>query len=715
MHNLKYKFTVYVLILLMNFLLALFLISTNKLTTNEEARGISAGVSHWCAGEFEPANDSPPLARMVGLLPLLPLGFNYEVGTWKLGTTGPDDGSDVRDRELTYAGRFAKLNGSFNFAYLPRMMNFLWWLVGAWVISHWSTRLYGGMAGVLGMVLWSIVPIVLEHEQLATPELPAAVACAAAIYSYRSYLLTPSWQRALVFGLFLGVAQLVEFVSLNLLVIWTLMVLVHCLFRGIRISPLPKGHSQLLRVAAALALSIWIINVGYGFVGSGSPLGSIPFVSDVLKGDARPIDHDPEGRPLGNRFRETWIGRVLVPLPAEYVRGLVRRWDERETARGRRIEEVEPRKFPHRPQTMPWSGLPNGIWLMMLVSLTLLVSRHPCSAPFAEELTLWLPAVAFLAMPSQVIGPLSLTTGTLLATPFAIIIASKLARFVQSGRRDVRWLVIGLIVFTVGDMTVNLRKNHITIDRTTRIRQDLVRQGRKLGLAVPEPRTSIGTGSGERGLLYRTFVDSRGIEMDYALFVPDSYHGDRPYPLILFLHGWGDRGTTDRTNRMYTEVGLPFTLKYRSIDFLVLCPQGRSGFWVADGDDSRRAMELLATVQREYRVDPKRISLTGLSSGGEGVYGLAAHYPDRWAALVPVAGADDPNKATSIKHIPCWCFHNRYDGFTPVEGPRRMIEALRTLGGSPRYTEYLDTNHNAGERAYVLPELYDWLERQWLP
>ncbi len=121
-------------------------------------------------------------------------------------------------------------------------------------------------------------------------------------------------------------------------------------------------------------------------------------------------------------------------------------------------------------------------------------------------------------------------------------------------------------------------------------------------------------------------------------------------------------------------------------------------------------------MQHEFRVNPKRISLTGLSSGGDGVWGLAAKYPDRWAAIVPVAsGGGDPAQAARFKRIPCWCFHNRYDEDAPVAGPREMIKALRTAGGSPRYTEYRDTNHNAGERAYILSDLFEWMSRQRLP
>ena len=127
-------------------------------------------------------------------------------------------------------------------------------------------------------------------------------------------------------------------------------------------------------------------------------------------------------------------------------------------------------------------------------------------------------------------------------------------------------------------------------------------------------------------------------------------------------------------------------------------------------------MELLDAVERDYRVNPGRVYLTGLSSGGTGVWDLAAAYPRRWAAIVPVASfPQNPGQASLIKGIPCWCFHDRYDGGCSVEKVRAMIAALRAAGGRPKYTEYLDVNHGAWDRAYNAPELFDWLSRQRRP
>jgi len=692
--------------------LLIFCLRTDFLATLDEARYIPAGFSHWDRGEFVLANDSPPLARMMAVLPLLPLEVN--LASYDPKGHNIDAGENLRDRELVYGGRFANDNPRyFKLFFLARLTGFLWWLLGAWVIVRWSSDLYGGMAGVLALALWCLSPNILPHEQRATPELPTAVICAAATYVFGRYLLRPSWDKALMAGLLLGVAQLVEFVSLALLVIWPLLALVDRLTRGSGSSPSVKLRTRMLQAALAIASSVWVINLGYGFGGSGNPLGSHDFGSGALAGDSQPPGDLPAGKAACNRFRGTWLGRVIIPLPADYLKGLDRRMHEHETALGQRAEGGRPRVVAGSSLLKAGGKVPTGLWVMMLGSLMLMVRRYPSSAPWASELSLWLPILTFLAMTAHAFGPLSTTVGVLLATPFAIVIASKLSRFFRSGRQKVGWLAVGLSLWTIGDSLYTIYAYQFTHENRTRFRQDLGRLSRNLGLPEPKPRTTSPIDAEARGLLYDVFVDSRGVESRYVLFVPWEYRGDRPYPLILFLHGYGDAG---KTGLQFTEVGLPFTLKYQEIPFLVLCPQGHSGNWETSGDDSRRAMELLVAVQNEYHVDPKRIYLTGISSGGKGVWDFATQSPDRWAAIVPIASAPvDIGLAPLIKHIPCWCFHNRYDAGSPANNVRKMIEALRAAGGTPKYTEFSDISHNAWDWAYGMPELYDWLLRQRLP
>ena len=123
-------------------------------------------------------------------------------------------------------------------------------------------------------------------------------------------------------------------------------------------------------------------------------------------------------------------------------------------------------------------------------------------------------------------------------------------------------------------------------------------------------------------------------------------------------------------------------------------------------------MAILADVQKAYRVDPKQISLTGMSSGGDGVFSFAVHYPDRWAAIVPVCGNGDPNDAAKIKDIPCWYFFGGADKKDWLDNAHAMVRALKEAGGDPTYTEYPGMGHGIWGKAYDSPELYDWLLKQ---
>jgi predicted peptidase len=213
------------------------------------------------------------------------------------------------------------------------------------------------------------------------------------------------------------------------------------------------------------------------------------------------------------------------------------------------------------------------------------------------------------------------------------------------------------------------------------------------------------------GFLDRVYKDADGNETKYALFVPHDYEGDEPYPLILFLHGSGERGADGKKP---TEVGLGPAVRKREKTFpaFVLFPQYRQFTWSPDSDDARRALGMLARVQKEYKIDPARVYLTGVSMGGFGTWHLAAKYPDWWAAIVPVCGGGDAKAAPAIKDIPCWIFHGAKDPTVPVGLSRQMFEALKAAGGKPKYTEYPDVAHDSWDPAYATDELYDWLFRQ---
>jgi predicted peptidase len=232
--------------------------------------------------------------------------------------------------------------------------------------------------------------------------------------------------------------------------------------------------------------------------------------------------------------------------------------------------------------------------------------------------------------------------------------------------------------------------------------------GGLLCLAVARSRAG---GRGEHGFQHRVYKDADGTESKYVVFVPQDYKGDKEYPVILFLHGAGE---TLGGSKQPVAVGIGPAIKKRekTFPFIVVIPQSHKRTWKAGSADANRALAILDLVCKQYKTDPKRVYLTGLSMGGYGTWSLATANPERWAAIVPVCGGGDPKQVAKIKDLPCWCFHGDADKAVPVKRSRDMIEALKAAGGNPRYTEYPGVGHNSWDRAYGTDELYSWLLKQ---
>ena len=213
------------------------------------------------------------------------------------------------------------------------------------------------------------------------------------------------------------------------------------------------------------------------------------------------------------------------------------------------------------------------------------------------------------------------------------------------------------------------------------------------------------------GFVDKEFKNTDNTVSKYVVFVPADYDGTTEYPVILFLHGSGE---TKGGTKMPVEVGLGAAIKKqaKTFPFLVVIPQSEKRTWGAATDDGKRALKMLEATQKEYKTDEKRVYLTGLSMGGYGTWSLAAAFPDKWAAIVPVCGGGNPKDAEKIKDIPCWCFHGDKDTAVAVTKSQDMMKALKDAGGKPKYTEYPGVGHNSWDQAYADKELWKWLAEQ---
>jgi len=220
---------------------------------------------------------------------------------------------------------------------------------------------------------------------------------------------------------------------------------------------------------------------------------------------------------------------------------------------------------------------------------------------------------------------------------------------------------------------------------------------------------SLQAGEVKTGFVEAVHKDKDGSESKYVVFVPHAYKADTEFPVILFLHGAGE---TKGGSKQPVEVGIGPAIKKqeKTFPFIVVIPQSQKRTWRADSPDADRAMAILAEVQQKYKTDPKRVYLTGLSMGGFGTWSLAARYPEKWAAIVPICGGGNPKAVDKIKNIPVWCFHGDADTAVKVDLSRAMIKALKAADAvEVRYDEYKGVGHNSWDRAYNTPELYPWL------
>ncbi|MCH8829610.1 MAG: dienelactone hydrolase family protein [Planctomycetes bacterium] len=218
----------------------------------------------------------------------------------------------------------------------------------------------------------------------------------------------------------------------------------------------------------------------------------------------------------------------------------------------------------------------------------------------------------------------------------------------------------------------------------------------------------------QAGFVQRVYVDAKG-KHAYQVFVPNGYTSQKQWPVVLFLHGAGERGTDGIRP---TTVGLgPMIRRHpERFPFIVVFPQaekldGRvlSG-WNAEGSDGRRALKILAAVETQFRVNPQRRILSGWSMGGHGVWSLAAAKPGLWAAVLSLSGGGDPSLAGKLKTVPVWAFHGEHDAMVSPHSTRNMVTAIRKAGGSARYTLVKGIGHATWKAVFDNSQLLKWMQ-----
>ncbi|MCA8992738.1 MAG: glycosyltransferase family 39 protein [Planctomycetaceae bacterium] len=287
--------------------------ATRHSPTFDEPGHLVAGLSHWDFGRFELYRVNPPLVRMVAALPVIAAGYE-------------EDWSGYHERPgarpvFGMGADFIKANGkrSLWLLTIARWSCIPFSLIGGLFCFCWSRELWGhNLAGLISLSAWCFEPNILAHGELITPDCAATSFGLGACYFFWRWLKQPSWSRAGIAGLLFGVAQLSKMTWIILFGLWPLLWLIwFCFCNSMsQDGQVSRGSvkTQLLQLASILLFGLYLLNLGYGFDGTFTPLKDYTFVSSALTG----LEESGEE---GNRFQGTVLESVPIPLPKQYLLG----------------------------------------------------------------------------------------------------------------------------------------------------------------------------------------------------------------------------------------------------------------------------------------------------------------------------------------------------------------------------------------------------------
>lgn len=206
-------------------------------------------------------------------------------------------------------------------------------------------------------------------------------------------------------------------------------------------------------------------------------------------------------------------------------------------------------------------------------------------------------------------------------------------------------------------------------------------------------------------------------DISFWLYLPKNYQPDgKPVPLMLFLHGAGERG---KDLAVVKKHGPPMLVdKGKEFPFIIVSPQRSMTQeeeklpykeWKKTPWRPERLTALLDTLEKNYNVDKSRVYLTGLSMGGYGTWNLASTHPKRFAAIAPICGGGDPKKMAVLKDLPIWTFHGDKDTTVKISETEAIIKAIKAAGGDPKFTVYKGVGHHSWIKAYENSKLFEWL------
>lgn len=391
---------------------------------------LPAGIINWRTGRFDVYRVSPPLVRMVGTLPVLLASPELP----KASSTG----RHTYRAEWAIGREMIRENGEHSLwlLTLARWTCIPFSLLGGYVCFRWTKELHGDLAGLVAMAIWCFSPNILAHGQLISGDVAAAALGVAAAYVFWRWLTDSKWKGAVGAGLLLGLAELTKTTWVVLFPLWPTVWLLWRWSEHRR--PLwPGWGREMLQMAAILLLGVYLLNLGYGFERSFTKLGNYRFLSRTLAGE------DAQREAGGNRFGDTLLSEVPVPLPKNYVQGMdLQKWD---------FERLRWSYLRGQWRARGWwyyylNGLaikiPLGTQILAILAVIASIRWRAFLATWRDEMFLLLPAIVVLSLVSSQLGLNKRLRYLLPAFPFLIIWVSKVAIAVPTRRMGIAFAAL---------------------------------------------------------------------------------------------------------------------------------------------------------------------------------------------------------------------------------------------------------------------------------
>ncbi|MDA1055775.1 MAG: hypothetical protein O3C40_35730 [Planctomycetota bacterium] len=395
--------------------------------TIDEAGHMVAGLSHWSFGHFDLYHVNPPLVRMLATLPVMAAGYEER---WVADARFTRPEFDLGREFIVINGpRVVWLFTLARWALIPFS------LLGAWVCWIWASELYGRVSGNIALCLWCFSPNILAYGQLIVPDMAATAVGLTAWYVFWKWLQVPTSRATIFAAVALGVLQLTKMTWIIVFGLWPIVWLAYRLIPG---SVCPSARClrrELAQLVVMVVAAIGIMNVGYGFEGSFQRLDRFKFQSQALSGNSDSIDiGDPS-----NRFRGTWLGRVPVPLPENYVLGI-------DTQR----VDFDQKLWSYLRGSYQRGGwwyyylyalalkVPLGSWCLLGLAIALCVRGNASCGHWRDEVFLLFPAIIIIAFVSSQTGFNHHMRYVLPAFPFLMVFTSSVVKFASVRQRAVR-------------------------------------------------------------------------------------------------------------------------------------------------------------------------------------------------------------------------------------------------------------------------------------